>query len=228
MEKTQYKYLIILVTLFVTTYLVTGMVQYRLVALGKSYFSFAILVYLLSYLISDMVTEVYGYRYGRHLVWCGIVAWLIAGLCITVAVHLEAPTFWSDYAKKYDFIMSPYLRYALSSVFVVLLGQFINIYMVSRFKVLMKGRLFWVRSITATLVGDGITISIAVFFIYYGKMALVNIGEIIALEIIINIIYVGVCVIPASFLVAFLKRAEGVDVYDTNIQFNPFKFGLSH
>lgn len=221
------KYLVVLVTLFITIYLTTGMVQSRLITIGHEYISSAIYIYPLSYLITDIVTEVYGYRVARQLIWCGILAWLFAGTFIAFIVHLTPPHFWAGYAKEFDFIMSPYLRYACSSAAGVLLGQFLNIYIIAKFKILARGRYFWLRSVTSSFIGDGITIFVALVFIYYGRMPLMNIFEIIFFEFLINIVYTAIIAFPAVYVVKFLKRAENMDVYDYNISFNPFKFKIS-
>lgn len=222
--KRSFSYLTVLVMLFITTYLTTGMVQYRLIAFGHMYFSAAILIYPLSYVISDIVTEVYGYQYSRQLLWCGIGAWLLAGAYVLLATHLTPPTFWKHYAAQYDFIMSPYFRYAVSSAFGVMLGQFLNIYLISKLKIFTQGKYFWLRSVSSTFIGDGITILVALFFIYYGDMPIINIFEIIGVEILINIAYTAVMAVPAVFVVRFLKSAENMDAYDINVNFNPFRF----
>lgn len=221
------QYILILATIFITIYLTTGIVQYRLITFGHIYFSSAIYIYPLSYLICDVVTEVYGYKICRQLIWCGIIAWLMAGIFIEFVTYLRPPSFWRSYAEQYDYIMGSYLRYAYSSAAGVLLGQFLNSYLISKLKIFVKGRYFWLRSVISTFVGDGITIFIALLFIYYGRMPISNVFEIIFYEIIINVIYCGVIAIPAVFLVRFLKRAEQLDTYDYNVNFNPFKLGLT-
>lgn len=209
------------------TYLTTGIVQYRLISFGHIYFSFAIFVYPLSYLICDIVTEVYGYRQSRQLIWCGIAAWILAGILVTIATHTSPPAFWQGYAKQYDHIMGSYLRYGLSSAAGVMLGQFLNIYIISKLKILTRGRYFWLRSVSSTFAGDTITITVALVFIYYGDMPISNIFEIIFYEIIVNCGYIAIMAIPAIFIVRILKKAENVDAYDHDINFNPFKFTLT-
>lgn len=222
------KYLMLLVVLFITIYLATGMVQYRLVSITHSiYFSFAIFIYPLSYLICDLVTEVYGYQVSRQLIWCGILAWILAGICVKLATFTPYPLFWKHYANEYDYVMGSYLRYGLSSAFGVTAGQFLNAWMLSRCKVLMHGRYFWLRCVVSTILGDAITISIALFFIYYGDMSLSKIFAIIFNEIIVNIVYTAFMAIPAVFIANKLKRVERMDVYDSFVNFNPFKFAVN-
>lgn len=219
------KYLMLLVVLFITIYLATGMVQYRLVSITHSiYFSFAIFIYPLSYLISDLVTEVYGYQVARQLIWCGILAWVFAGVCVKLATLMPYPLFWKHFAFEYDDILGTYLRNQLSGSLGVMLGQFLNVWILSKCKVLLQGRYFWFRCVLSTVIGDAITITVALFLVYFGKMAMGHIFAIIFNEIVVNILYTAIMAFPAVFVANALKKAEKLDTFDYSVNFNPFKF----
>jgi queuosine precursor transporter len=221
------KYLLILASIFFTSYLASPIVQNRLVAFSHTYFSATLFVYPLSYSILDIVTEVYGYRVSRQLVWCGIFAWLFSGLFFLWVTHLPGPSFWGKYDKAFDYVLHPYLRSVLSGSTAVLLGQFINIYIISKWKVIVQGRYFWLRSVGSSFIGNAITIILALLFIYLGRMPFQQLLNIIIFEVVADIIYCAIAAVPATIVVGILKAKEKIDVYDSHINFNPFKLSIN-
>lgn len=226
LNKVRFKYLTLITSIIVTVYLVTAVVQNRLVAIGDIDICAAMFVYPFSYLLFDICTEVYGYKITRQILWCCLLSWIFSGLLITMVIHLPAPNFWKGYSGQFNTVMSPYFRTVLSGIIAVIAGQFINIYMIAKFKVLTRGRFFWLRSVTSCFMGDSITTTFAIFFIFFGRMAFFNIIHIIIYQIIIAIVLQAVCVVPATIMVYFLKKSENIDVYDYSINFNPFKFSI--
>ena len=122
--------------------------------------------------------------------------------------------------------MGSYLRFAASSASGLLLGQFLNIYIISKLKILVGGRYFWLCSVSSTILGDGITIFIALIFVFYGRMPFLSILEIIFFEIALNMVYSTVIAFPAVYIVRYLKHAENMDTFDINISYNPFRFNI--
>ncbi len=220
------KYLLILFMLFIVCYLVSALVQHRLVFIGGATFTATAFSYPLANLISDIVTEVYGYRVSRQMIWCGIAGWFVMGLFLLVIIHLPIPTFWSNYDNEFSVVMSPYMRSIIFDSIGIIIGQFVNIYLLSKFKILMRGRFFWLRSVGSTFIGDVITILIAVVSIYYGTMPLSKIYTIAFYGIALNIVYCAIAATPLMIIVQILKRLENMDTYDYGINYNPFKFSL--
>ncbi len=221
------KYLLFLMMLFIVCYLVSAIVQHRLVSIGPAIFTATAFAYPLSNIILDIVTEVYGYNVSRQMIWCGIVAWFVMGLFLVIIIHLPMPAFWSDYDNKFTFVMVPYIRSILSDSLGILCGQFINIYIISKLKVLLKGRYFWLRSVSSSFIGDIVTILIAIILIYYGTMPLSKVCTIAFYGIVLNIIYCAIAATPAIFVVKMLKYAEKIDIYDHKTDYNPFRFKLN-
>ncbi len=225
--RSHYKYLILLTTLFITCYLLTAVVQNRLVGFHHIFLTGAIFIYPISYLLSDIVTEVYGYKFSRQMIWCGIISWIIMALFLEFIMKLKVPHFWKTYDNDFSVIFAPILRDVLAGSIAVMAGQFLNIYAISKLKILTKGRYFWIRSVSSSLVGNFLTNFIALFFIFFGRTSTHSTFEIMIYDILMDIIYTGALALPAVFFAAFLKRAEGIDAYDLNINFNPFKFDLN-
>ena len=220
------KYLLILVTLFIVCYLVSAVVQHRLVSIGEAYFTATALSYPLANLISDMITEVYGYQISRQVVWCGIGAWFVMGLFLVIIIHLPIPGFWSGYDQKFSIVMSPYLRAIVSDSLGIIVGQFVNIYLISKLKILTRGRYYWLRSVGSSFAGDIVTIFVAITSIFYGTMPLPNVYTIAFYGVILNIVCCAIGAVPAMFIVKVLKKAENLDPYDYGVNYNPFRFKL--
>ncbi len=223
-DRVGFKYLNLITTLVVTFYLVTAIIQNRLVSLHGFNVCAAIFVYPFSYLLCDISAEVYGYKVTRQILWCGLLSWLVSGVLIALTIKLPGPAFWSSYSQQFNVVMEPYFRTILSGIVAVIAGQFLNIYIISKFKILTRGRFFWVRSVSSCFMGDLITTVLSLSFIFLGRMPFDKIVELIVYELIISIVIQAVFAFPATFFVNLLKRSEGVDAYDYGINFNPFKF----
>lgn len=224
--KQAYKYLMLITTVYITLHIVTAFVQNRLVTINHVDICAAIFIYPITYLISDIVTEIYGYKVARSLLWYAIFSWLLTALLVEMVIHLPSPRYLADYANKFDIVMSPMFRSIMSGTVAVLAGQFLNIYIISKWKVLTRGRYFWMRSVGSSLIGDFITTFLAIIFIFVGRMSWHNIIEVASYEYSINIIFDVIGAFFSSYIVAYLKQAENSDAYDYQIDFNPFKLAI--
>ena len=220
----RFKYLTLISTLIVTLYMVTAVVQNRIIAIGDFNVCAAIFVYPFSYVLSDICTEIYGYKTSRQIIWCSLLSWLVSGMFISLIISAPTPHFWSNYSKQFNTVMAPYFRTILSGIAAVIAGQFLNIYIIAKLKILMRGRYFWIRSVSSCFFGDAITTLLSISFIFAGRMPFSQIGEIIAAEFFLSIILQAIFAIPSTVIVHILKKSENIDVYDRHINFNPFKF----
>lgn len=222
-----YKYIVPISCFFIACYLTSAVLQNRLVAIGHIYICAGIFIYPFSYLIADIVAEVYGYAISRQLVWSGIISWFVLGISTKVSIYLPIPSFWVSYAHDYAVVMGPLLRSILAGTFAVFVGQFLNIYLIAKLKIFMRGRNYWLRNLTSTMVGDVVTVFLAIFGIMYHRIPLQSIFIISLSEITIMIIFSLVMVFPASAIVSFLKISENIDFYDYTTNFNPFRIKLN-
>ena len=121
-------------------------------------------------------------------------------------------------------MMAPYFRTIMSGIAAVIAGQFLNIYLIAKLKIMTRGRFFWARSVSSCFFGDAITTILSIFFIFAGRMPYQEITQIIGLEFLISIVLQAIFALPVTFLVCFLKNSEKIDAYDVSLNFNPFKF----
>ena len=217
-----FKILIWLIGLFFTSYTATLILQNRVIAIGHLSFCAAILAYPLSYSLCDIVAEVYGFKVARQLIFSGIVSWIIIASLIEITIHSPIPIFWAKYDKAYDYVMAPVFRGVMLGIASVIIGQIVNIYLLTKLKYKTKGRFFILRSISSTAIGDLITVILALFGVFYGRMHLQNIIGIITYEYLFMVVYAIVMSIPAAVIAYHLKKIEGQPFSYSN-NHNPFK-----
>jgi uncharacterized integral membrane protein (TIGR00697 family) len=223
-ETRAYKYLIYFVVAFISCYLTQQILLNRLVSIGGGgYVTGGAVIYFLSPLIMDVVAEVYGYKVARKVLWCGLFALLFMGLTVGLVLTLPAPGFWAATTAGYNIALHSVVRTAIVSVFCVSVGQFVNAYLISKWKILVRGRYFWLRSLGSSAIGDSITITLGILTTFFGRIPAHLLPETIIPQVIIMLIFTALGALPAMFLAKIVAKAEGLDNYDVGVNFNPFK-----
>lgn len=216
-----YKYLGLITAFFVTILIVSNVASSKILVLGPFTFDGGTILFPVSYIFGDILTEVYGYARARRVIWTGFVMTCLAALVFYVVGKLPAAADWGGQAA-YDQILGIVPRIVLGSVVAFVAGEFANSYIMARMKVEMKGKQLWIRTIGSTLIGQALDTSIFVLIAFGGIFS----PELLWLIMISNYIFkVGVEVIftPVTYaLVGFLKRKEREDYYDKETDFNPF------
>ncbi len=173
------------------------------------------------YIISDVVTEVYGYAQARTILWYTVAASVIAGIMYQVAVAVPAAPFFND-GDAYSTVFGIVPRVLIGGWLAVFAGDITNNYTLAKIKVIMKGRMLWVRTITSTIVGQ--FVNTLVFY-------LVALSGVIPRNVLIQGIVAGWLIKTAVealmtpvtyFVVNWVKRVENEDHYDRDTNFNPF------
>jgi uncharacterized integral membrane protein (TIGR00697 family) len=227
LHQKQYKYLTFFIVCFITCYLTSEVVINRLVSFGGGYITGGTFIYFISPMVTDVVTEVYGYRIARQMLWYGIFSWIFLGLGVALCLKAPHPAFWTENAKAYDTALGPLLHSSIISSFAVLTGQFINSYLISKWKVLLRGKYFCLRSVSSSIIGDAITVTLSILGIFAFRIPTDAFILTLLPEFIIMVIFSSVGAIPAVFLVNYIKKAENLDHYDVSTNFNPFKFAIN-
>jgi uncharacterized integral membrane protein (TIGR00697 family) len=168
------------------------------------------------------MSEVYGYKVAKQAVWMAILAnFLFSGLNSWI-VRYPSPASWPHQAA-YVLVLGNLFSIAIGTLAGTILGSFINIYCISRWKVLLHGRFFWLRSIGSSMIGETIFTLTSVLIVWSGKIPWGKLFMLAFTLIISNIIYNIIMVGPATMVVNWLKKSENVDVYDAYLDYNPFK-----
>ena len=218
---THSKYFLYIAILFVAVLMISNTTGVKLIELGPFVVSGAIFVFPISYIFGDILTEVYGYKASRKIIWSGFAALILMSFCYWLVKILPAATFW-EYQEAYEAILGAVPRITLASMIAYFGGEFSNSFVLSRMKVAMNGRHLWMRTIGSTVVGEGVDSIIFVMIAFGGTMPLSGLFTIIFSIYLIKVIYEIIAAPFTYIIVNKLKHAEGVDVYDRNISYNPF------
>lgn len=225
----RFRYFDFVMAAFVTILLLSNVLGAGKVAvielpiLGLWPFGAGILFFPISYVIGDILTEVYGYAYARRCIWAGFAALLFMAFMAMIVVALPPAASWNGQAA-YEQVFGQVPRIVLASIVAFWVGEFVNSYVLARMKLWTDGRHLWTRTIGSTVVGQGVDSLLFYPLAFWGAAGWTN-------ELVITVLLtqwalkVGweVLLTPVTYaVVGFLKRREGVDVFDRNTNFTPF------
>ncbi|MCA9822072.1 MAG: queuosine precursor transporter [Dehalococcoidia bacterium] len=216
---TEYRFLVLIASLFTGTLVISNVVAVKISDFGGHYLDSGNIVFPVSYILGDVLTEVYGYRQARKIIWSAFLANALAVGVIVAAGELPAAPFWTD-QESYDAILGQTWRIVGASFVAFLVGEFANSAVLARMKVATKGRFLWMRTIGSTLVGQALdsVLFVSIAFAGTGVPELhVLIWETWAFKVAFEVIATPITYI----VVGWLKRAEGVDAYDEDVSLNP-------
>ncbi|MBM3142529.1 MAG: queuosine precursor transporter [Chloroflexi bacterium] len=213
---------VVVVALFVTCLITANIIIAKQISIGGIILPAAIIIFPLSYIIGDVLTEVYGYQQVRRVIWLGFLCNLIAVLAIWIGKLLPpAPVFEAQAA--YERILGSTPRFLLASFVAYLAGEFANSFVLARMKIMTEGRWLWTRTIGSTLVGQGVDTLIVLIIAFVGVLPLSVLGIMILSHWLVKSAYEVIATPLTYVVVGYLKRKEGVDVYDYGIDFNPLR-----
>lgn len=238
----QYKYYDFIMVSFVTLILLSNLLSSaKIVDLGVAtiyigglrvtlgIFDAGTLVFPLSYIFGDILTEVYGYRRSRRVIWMGFLATAVMGLFVWITAQLPGESDWQGYAGQsaYNAILGGVSGLVVASLAAYWLGEFSNSYTLARMKIATQGRWLWMRTIGSTIVGQAV--DTLVFFIIATALGVFPPAQMLSLIATNYILKVGIEALftPVTLrVVGFLKSTENEDYYDYDTQFNPFRLDL--
>lgn len=220
MEKS-YKYLTALSVFFVSVLLISNIASTKIVDFGWFTFDGGTLLFPLSYIFGDIMTEVYGYKKARNVIWLGFISALVMSVVFMIVGALPPAVDWGNQAA-YDTILGLTPRIVLASLFAYFCGSFSNSFILAKMKIVTKGKLLWTRTIGSTVVGELVDSTLFILIAFWGVLP----GALLVTLIVSNYIFktlVEVLFTPLTYkVIHFLKKKENEDYYDTATNFNPF------
>jgi queuosine precursor transporter len=220
-KQSTWRYYDIAVALFVASLLTANIIAVKLIQIGPLILPAGVVIFPVSYILGDVLTEVYGYRYARRAIWLGFMGNLVAVVAIYLAGILPAPVFWQA-QPAFDSILGFTPRLLLASFVAYLLGEFANSTVLAKMKIWTQGRHLWARTIGSTIVGQAIDSLIFILIAFGGTMAGSALVTAVLSQWLFKSAYEALATPLTYAVVNKLKQVEGVDAYDTNTNFNPF------
>jgi queuosine precursor transporter len=222
MENKNYRYFDIIMALFVAVLLISNIASTKILVLWKFTFDGGTLLFPLSYIFGDILTEVYGYKRSRRVIWIGFFCAGLMSLFLMLVIALPAASDW-PFQEAFENILGLTPRIVLASLIAYFAGSFSNSYVLAKLKVKTKGKFLWIRTISSTLLGEGLDTILFVFIAFWGILP----TSLLITIFISNYIFksgLEIVLTPATYkVVKFLKKREGEDYYDYDTNFNPFK-----
>lgn len=187
-------------------------------------FGAGILFFPISYIIGDVLTEVYGYARARRVIWAGFVATLFMAFMSWVVVALPPAPDWTN-QPAYEAIFGQVPRIVLASVVAFWAGEFVNSIVLAKMKIWTRGKHLWARTIGSTFVGQGVDSLIFYPLAFWGAAGWTNdlVLKVLVTQWVLKVSW-EVILTPVTYaVVGLLKRREGVDVFDEGTDFTPFR-----
>lgn len=211
---------VLVVAVFVTCLIISNIIAVKLVQIFGFVVSAGVVLFPISYICGDVLTEVYGYPQARRVIWLGFFCNLLAVVAIWVAQVLPPARFWPSQGA-YEQILGFTPRLLVASFFAYLVGEFANAIILAKMKIATRGRYLWARTIGSTLVGQGLDSLMFVTVAFWGTIPLAGMTEAIAVQWLVKSAYEALATPLTYWAIDFLKRREGLDAYDREGRFNP-------
>lgn len=211
---------VLVVAVFITCLITANITAVKLVQIGQLIVPAAIVIFPVSYIIGDVLTEVYGYRPARRVIWLGFLCNLITVLAIWLGQVLPAASFWDGQAA-YERILGYTPRLLAASFLAYLVGEFANAFVLAKMKIATRGRWLWTRTIGSTLVGQGLDSLVFITLAFAGTIPLERLLSAILTQWLAKSAYEAAATPLTYAVVNFLKRREGMEVFDYQTDFNP-------
>ena len=225
MTPARYSHWFVLITaVFITCLITANITAVKLVGAFGLVLPAAIIIFPLSYIFGDVLTEVYGYRQARRVIWLGFLCNLIAVIAIWIGQVLPAASFW-DAQAAYERILGYTPRLLVASFLAYLVGEFANSFVLAKMKIATQGRWLWTRTIGSTLVGQGLDSLVFITLAFAGTIPTGGLVSAIVTQWLAKSVYEAAATPLTYGVVNFLKRQEGMDVYDYETRFNPLLVG---
>lgn len=207
--------------LFCTCLIISNLIASKVFVVLGITLPAAVIVFPISYVLNDYLSEVYGYRRARLVIWLGFLMNFFVVLISQLAIMLPGAVFWQgDEAFRSIFGATP--RATIASLLAFLAGSTLNAWVMSRMKVSQQGRNFWLRAIVSSLVGEcaDSLIFIPIMFWSMGWQAVLMM---MVCQVSAKVLYEIVILPVTKLVVTKVKQLEQIDIFDTNISYNPFK-----
>ncbi|MEB3357386.1 MAG: queuosine precursor transporter [Synechococcales bacterium] len=222
-----FKHLDTITALFVAVLLISNIASTKIVDFGPFTFDGGTLLFPLSYIFGDILTEVYGYARSRKVIWLGFLSAFILSITLIIVGALPPAADWK-FQTAYEQILGLTPRIVTGSLIAYFAGGFSNSFTLAKLKLLTQGRQLWLRTIGSTLIGQLVDTALFVVIAFAGILP----GSLLVTIVLSNYLFkcgVEILFTPITYWVTgWLKQQEQEDFYDVNTNFNPFRATQIH
>ncbi len=208
-----------------TCLLISNIIAGRLITVYGLVLPAAVILFPLTYIFGDVLTEVYGFKKARLVIWTGFACNLLMAAVFIGVAAFPAPSFWEG-KQAYAAVLGLTPRMVAASLAAYFIGEWSNAVLLSRMKIWTAGRWLWMRTIGSTVVGEGLDTVIFVSLAFAGSVPEPVWGQMILAQYLWKVSY-EVVITPFTYaVVSYLKQKENIDAFDYGVRYNPFKLNF--
>lgn len=211
---------------FIACLMISNVIAGKLFALGHWALPAGAIIFPITYLFGDVLTEVWGFGPTRFVIWLGFAANIFMSVVFLVVIALPHPGFWTG-QSAYAIVLGMTPRLVIASTLAYWCGSFINSFVMSRLKVLTEGKWLWTRTIASTSCGELIDTCIFITISFYGLVPNAVVIQMIILQYIWKVAYEAIATPLTYAIIGWIKKVDSSDVYDKHINYSPFKLGVN-
>jgi uncharacterized integral membrane protein (TIGR00697 family) len=219
-----YKYLDVLITMFVVILLVSNLVAQKICMIGPLAVSGAVLLFPITYIFGDVFTEVYGFAASRRAIWLGFFGTALLYVVAAAVIALPGAPDWKN-QQAFSIVFGFIPRILVASLIAFWAGEFTNSYTMARMKLWTNGKKLWTRTVGSTVVGQGVDTVLVITLTFAGRYPVRTLANIIVTGYLLKVGYEVLATPVTYFVIARLKAAEHADAFDRGADFSPFRFG---
>jgi uncharacterized integral membrane protein (TIGR00697 family) len=223
--KHPFKYYDLFGMLSVCVLMISNTTAQKMMSIGPFTLNAAIIIFPITYIISDLMTEVYGYARARRVAWASITGVILMSLMYQLIIAMPYIPEWKN-QDAFEKVLGATPRIVFASVTALFIGDIVNCYVLAKMKIVSEGKHMWMRFIGSTIIAEGVD-SVVFFTIAF--------AGVLPVEIMMSALLTGwfvktlyeVVMLPVTYrIVNKLKQVEGVDFYDVNTNFTPFSLKI--
>lgn len=216
---------LIIACLFVTGLLLSNIIAGKLITVFGIVLPGAVILFPLTYIFGDILTEVYGFKKARLVIWTGFAANLLMAAVFALVIYLPSPDFFAEQGA-FALVLGMAPRVVMASLLGYFIGELTNSFILSKMKVMTRGKWLWTRTIGSTLAGEGIDTAVFITIAFWGLVPNDALLQMMLFQYIFKVSY-EILATPLTYLaVGRLKKIEGLDTYDHDVNYNPFRLGI--
>lgn len=208
--------------LFTVCLIVANIIEQKLIMIGPVEATAGLLIFPISYIVNDLIAEVWGFRKVRLIIWYGFFMNFLAVFVFRLSIWVPGSENFT-HGEAFDLVLGNTMRITIASFVAFLTGSFLNAYVMSKMKIIQRGRGFSIRAVVSTLIGEGADSIVFFIIAFYGVIPNNDLLILVATQTAMKTAY-EILVLPlTNLIVKWVKKKEEVDVYDAGISYNPFK-----
>lgn len=221
-QSRELKYFTPIAGIFVGVLLISNTVAGKFFSIGPFAFPSGVILFPISYIFGDILTEVYGYVRSRRIIWTGVIGEILMAFFYWIVIILPPAPFWHN-QEAISAILGQVPRTVVATITGYFAGEFSNSFIMAKMKVYSKGKYLWMRTIGSTIVGEGLDTVLFILIAFGGILPGNELIKSIPAVYVFKVLF-EIAATPLTYLIiGFLKRKEGMDVFDYETNFSPFR-----